>query len=616
MNLPWWLANLAFWAAQVALLVVVAALLVRFLDIRLPRVLLIQWRLLLAVSLLLPFIEPWHRPEPGAAVSIESGAVFVNGTSSSNPASQHGHFPLLPFLAEILCAVILVGILLRLAIFGLGLLKLRRLRHSSSPIPAGAESFAVLEEISALVGIRAEFRLCEHVDSPVTFGFTGPVVLLPERFSSLNVRFQYAIACHELLHVRRHDWAYHLGEEILRVVFWFHPAILWVIGRIRLAREQVVDSEVVKLTQARKSYLEALLEFTAGRGGVATVPAPPFLAERQLAERVTLMLKEVRMSRAKLVIALMVVACSLSLAAVLGARAFPLRATSGLSPSHAAQAKSQSRPPLELISSSSESGKPGSSRVQILLRNTSDKCIQGFVLNFLPAGPDGKSVGITVKAKPNGQLSCYKPGSVIRSSPSPLGTHTASGEPIQSGQKVIVDFVVFSDGSFWGPGKLVAQDSQLLGMIQGMSIANGDRKHAALMGATAEMWAEAVRTAERAKQRTATAMPQRPVTTKQGPAPKVIRVGWHAQAAKLVHSAFPVYPAVAKKAGIQGTVVFLAIIGKDGSMEQLNYVSGPPLLVQAAKEAIIQWKFKPTLLNGEPVEVETTIATVFQLGHD
>ena len=68
---------------------------------------------------------------------------------------------------------------------------------------------------------------------------------------------------------------------MIRATFWFHPALLWLIGRMRLAREQVVDFEVVMLTSARKTYLKALLEFTIGRSCATVVPAPLFLAERQ-----------------------------------------------------------------------------------------------------------------------------------------------------------------------------------------------------------------------------------------------------------------------------------------------------------------------------------------------
>jgi hypothetical protein len=159
----------------------------------------------------------------------------------------------------------------------------------------------------------------------VTFGFTAPVILLPARFPAMDVRFQSAIACHELLHVRRRDWAHHLLEEVIRAIFWFHPAIAWLIARVRLAREQVVDLEVIELTNARKTYLQALLEFTAGRAA-APIPAPPFLVERQLAERVALMLKEVRMSRIRLIASLTAISCCIALAIVLAVWTFPLKA--------------------------------------------------------------------------------------------------------------------------------------------------------------------------------------------------------------------------------------------------------------------------------------------------
>jgi TonB family protein len=75
----------------------------------------------------------------------------------------------------------------------------------------------------------------------------------------------------------------------------------------------------------------------------------------------------------------------------------------------------------------------------------------------------------------------------------------------------------------------------------------------------------------------------------------------------------PVYPPEAKKAKIQGTVVLDAIIGKDGTVEKLTVVSGPPALQTSSLDAVRQWIYKPFLLNGEPVEVKTTINVVYSL---
>ena len=73
------------------------------------------------------------------------------------------------------------------------------------------------------------------------------------------------------------------------------------------------------------------------------------------------------------------------------------------------------------------------------------------------------------------------------------------------------------------------------------------------------------------------------------------------------------YPPLAKAARVQGTVKFEAKISKEGTIEDLKVVSGPPLLIQAALDAVKQWLYKPTLLNGEPVEVLTTIDVNFTL---
>jgi beta-lactamase regulating signal transducer with metallopeptidase domain len=326
MNTPLWFSNLIFWSAQVALLALAAGFLPRFFQIRQPRVLLFYWRALLAICLLLPIIQPWHRLPGAVAMVIAPDDSAVRIIPASTPAASHWHFPSLQLVAQILGVVILAGTAVRFAILAMGLLRLRQLRQSSSPISVFPESAAVLEEVRTRVNTSAEFRLSSHVDSPVTFGFAAPVVLLPERFPSMNATFQATIACHELLHVQRHDWAHHLAEEILRAALWFHPAIAWLIARVRLAREQVVDLEVIRLTQERKPYLEALLEFATGRSRTAPIPAPPFLVERQLPERVALMLKEVRMSRTRLIASLTATACCIALVTILAVSNFPLKA--------------------------------------------------------------------------------------------------------------------------------------------------------------------------------------------------------------------------------------------------------------------------------------------------
>jgi TonB family protein len=93
-----------------------------------------------------------------------------------------------------------------------------------------------------------------------------------------------------------------------------------------------------------------------------------------------------------------------------------------------------------------------------------------------------------------------------------------------------------------------------------------------------------------------------------------LRVSGAVMAGQIVKQVHPVYPAEARAARIQGTVTLKAVIGKDGVVEQLSVVSGPPELVQSAMDAVRQWQYKPFLLNGNPVEVQTTINVNYTFG--
>jgi protein TonB len=97
------------------------------------------------------------------------------------------------------------------------------------------------------------------------------------------------------------------------------------------------------------------------------------------------------------------------------------------------------------------------------------------------------------------------------------------------------------------------------------------------------------------------------------PTQQRIRQGGQVQAAKLTNKVTPMYPPLARQTRISGTVRLHAIIAKNGTVEQLEVISGHPLLVQAALDAVRQWKYQATTLNGENVEVDTTIDVIFSL---
>jgi protein TonB len=81
----------------------------------------------------------------------------------------------------------------------------------------------------------------------------------------------------------------------------------------------------------------------------------------------------------------------------------------------------------------------------------------------------------------------------------------------------------------------------------------------------------------------------------------------------LIRRVQPIYPPLARSARVQGSVVLSALISKGGTMENLRVLSGHPMLVAAAIEAVRQWRYRPYILNAEPIEVETQITVSFSL---
>jgi protein TonB len=96
-------------------------------------------------------------------------------------------------------------------------------------------------------------------------------------------------------------------------------------------------------------------------------------------------------------------------------------------------------------------------------------------------------------------------------------------------------------------------------------------------------------------------------------AQQVVRVGGNVQAPRPVKHVDAVYPEEAKAAGVSGVVIIEALVGTNGSVAEAHVLRSIPLLDQAALDAVLQWQYEPTLLNGEPVEVLMTVTVNFSL---
>jgi TonB family protein len=299
-------AGLTAYVLQTSLILGVGLLLPVLFRLRDARTSLAYGQGLLVAVLLLPLVQP-EAGRQGFA-----GEVAVIGQLAEVGASDSLSVP------SVLLAVLAAGALLRLTRFGLGLRTLRSWRLGARPaeLPPGVD----------LCGAQA--LVSERVESPVTFGWRRPVVLLPAGFSELPIEALRGILCHELLHVRRRDWLWALFEEGVRALLWFHPGVWMLLARIALSREQVVDSEAVRLTGSRRAYLEALRTV----GSWQAAPVLPFFHRGHLLERVTHLCKEVPMSRPRIATLLTTFAGLLALTAVLGILAFPMTGWAGGKP--------------------------------------------------------------------------------------------------------------------------------------------------------------------------------------------------------------------------------------------------------------------------------------------
>jgi TonB family protein len=317
------LRDIVSFAIQLAAIVGAGAAMWRLLRVRHSTVSLNFWRLLLLACLLLPALQPWRAatlpsPVPTNFVAVSSAAA-VAAANPTLPAAVGSAWS----WNEIALACLLAGVVARALWLAIGAGHLRRLRQSAvrvDPVPA------IVREVEALIGVGADVYVSDRIAGPITFGVWRPVVIVPPSVLDMDAALQEAIVAHELLHVRRRDWLSVIGEEVIRSVFWFHPAMWWLISRIQLSREHVVDETVIRLTASRDAYVEALLAVARAPMPAVPAPAPFFLRRHLLKKRVAQILQETTMTTRQLIASASISAVAVMAAAALVTRSFPLEA--------------------------------------------------------------------------------------------------------------------------------------------------------------------------------------------------------------------------------------------------------------------------------------------------
>jgi TonB family protein len=611
-----WLANLTAWSLQAAVLIAAGSLAAWAFRLRVPRIRLAYWQALLAICLLLPAVEPW-RSTADSNVEVTTGAARP---ASSNRAPA----PSLPW-REALLFVLISGCAARALWLVAGFAKLRGWRRDApvfAPLPPR------LDRLRAAVAPEAEFRLSSSISGPVTFGLRQPVVVLPGAFTELPADIQEAIACHELLHVRRRDWIATVAEQTIRAALWFHPAIWWLIGQAQLAREQTVDGEVVALTGNREQYLNALLAMAGNPPALDLAPATLFLRKRHLKNRVALLLKEVSMSKRSL-ITFCATSCGILFAAGwLALHTFPLQAAP-VPQEAAAQSNLLHSVPPKYPQAARDKHIEGPVVLEVHIDadgHVSDTKVLSGAEELRAAAleailqwhynPQAMTLPATTQVTMDFKLP--KAGAAEMANV-PVVRPDAYGQSesvLPEGKRVTLRSIAVEGLTQPARDQLL----QRLPVHEGDTL-DGDTLRAVM--ASARAFDDHLRVVLnmpddnsgnlRISLAPADETRRGGIIIPDAPAPARIRVGGNVQQAKLLAKVNPAYPAEAKAQGIEGVVRLQAILGKDGKVEQLTVLEGPPVLAAAALEAVRQWQYQTTLLNGDPVEVVTEIDCNFTL---
>lgn len=642
MNPSLFLQTVLMWSAQICVLVGLGAAAAVMLPH--PRTRLVFWQGLLLILLVLPVVEPWRQPPPEAAPQV-----IPDENGQARSAETIVLAPRLQWRPEYWLVLIASGAGLRLLWICLGFLRLRRYRKQAKvlpqiPVPFGSGS--------------ARWYVHEHLPGPVTYGWLRPSILLPARFQEFAPAIREAIACHELVHVRRRDWLFVIGEEFIRGVFWFHPAIWFVLSRIQLAREQAVDGEVVRLTADRDRYLDALLAVAAQKIRPDLAPAPLFLKKRHLAARVAAVLQEVSMSKTRLSVTLTTVCSAVLLAARLSVWLFPFVSPAQIAPDDQgitvdSGAALLHRTPVHFPQGHQTTGKVVVEANLDLKGEVTDarvltgpeelrKAALSSVLDWHYAPQSGLSrvQATIIFSDAGGQAARPQiPGAVMQSGPIPQ----PSAEPLPrtfARQSAVpppgapdIRTTTVKSIEFLGLSAEAEQElRRRLGVAEGDSFGAAELRKASAavkdfdthltLGvrqsrSTPDGPVETRLVISASPGAPVVPLPSTSLTSADFPPPgagvRRITVGGNVQATHLVKKITPAYPPLAKQARIQGTVRFKALIDKDGNLTSLQLISGHPLLVEAASSAVRQWVYESTLLNGDPVEVVTVIDVNFTL---
>lgn len=597
-------SNLFAWSAQVAILVAVALYALHLARLEAPAARHALLRVVLAVCLALPFIQP-HRVLPDAVSGRVETAFLVTTAAAPSGAGASPEDAVGSRSSWTIAFVLLAGVLIRLTGIGAGVVRLRRLRRVGEMAPPDSEH----EQIQALIGTRATIRYVRGLGQPVTFGFRRPVVLLPQSLRELPQAIRRAVLAHELWHVRRRDWPWTVVEEAIRAMFWFHPAVWILLSRIQATREEVVDELTVLATGSRRSYLDALIAYADESPLFA---ATAFARRRHLVQRMILISQEAAMSARRVVATCAMFMIALALSGWYAVGAFPLvQAPSDAIWSEPGPLELQARPvtpenpvprrtrhvvphyPTEaevlgargvytLRATLDQSGRVAEARVVGLTFNIKNRV--GMSFRSSSQADFDRALQATVRGYPGGgseALASYRSALEAMAQAARRAVTQWTYDPPAEGPIAFEVQVAFGAPPVPPPPPPGPAVSSRPGMPPPPPPA-APRDTQTQTGS----W-----------------------QAYEG----AIRVGGNVKPPTKIKNVNPVYPPDAMTQRVQGVIIIEARIEPDGTVGHARILRSIPMLDEAALEAVRQWEFTPTLLNGNPVPVIMTVTVNFTM---
>jgi TonB family protein len=465
----------------------------------------------------------------------------------------------------------------------------------------------------------------EACTSPITVGAFRPVVILPEGWNEWPESQLNAVLAHEAEHASRRDPLVQWLALFNRAVFWFHPLAWWLSRRLSALAEEACDDAVLAGGHDPMEYTECLLGLArsvreSGARVSAVGMAMPGAYLPQRIRRIVAGVPAQRISRGRMISVAMVCAmvatvfttCAIGYTrqqdAPVPVQSVPVAETAPPAPLHSVTHHKADRVELAQNAVTAPAG-AGAQTFSGVVEDPNGAVVPNAAVTLVNSDT---TASLSTTADFLGRYTFQNIGagtySVTVNAPGfkhevQNNIRVAAGEAHYAGAMMLqlgaISQTVSVVGSRSAPVAATGPIGNSLGDATALTT-----KAAPPIGIPLDQNAERGQFVEQFR------LPRDGVAGVARP----IKVGGNVVAANLINPVKPVYPPELQRAGVQGTVKFEAILSKDGLATNIRVISSPdPGLTQAALDAVQQWRYKPTMLNGESVEVQTTIDVNFSL---